>query len=171
MRASVIPLLAPLVLFAASAGEGSAQSVNTTVTDTTAIRGVIRSLRPQAEIRVRSKGTLTDGLLQRSPADSLTIRRGGTAGTSVPISWIDSLWSRESRGGRGALIGGVLGAAFLGALGSGVDDVVGAFCDPDYCEKSGGSNAALGAVAGGLSGAVVGLIVGKSMKRWKPRYP
>ena len=175
MRVRIILFVASLVVFAGTTSRTSAQTSDSSTVPasdrTVKLRDAIRTLQPQAEIRASSRGVLTEGRLLMLSHDSVWIGQGRTEPAALSVSAIDRLWSREGSGARGALIGGLLGAAFLGALGSNVDDLTDAFCDPSYCEKSGGSSTVLGVVAGGLGGAIIGLMVGKGMKRWKSHYP
>jgi hypothetical protein len=176
MRVRVVAFFSSLILSTAcgrNVGAQVATEATSAAETNTALRKAIGNLRPQSEVRVGLSGSVTRGWLRHSTQDTLWIESSGTGMTPVAVNRIDKLWSRENSAAQGAFIGGLLGALFLGAIGATADKVVNdiLFCDPAYCESSGGSNAAVGALVGGFGGAVVGIVIGTRVRRWQSRYP
>ena len=87
----------------------------------------------------------------------------------IDLSAIDTVWVPQSSAGRGALIGGLVGALALGVLGS---VAVSDFCSNQSCNGDGAlTGAAVGGAVGFAGGALVGALFGALSPRWKQRFP
>jgi hypothetical protein len=109
---------------------------------------------------LQSPAVTADGLLvgTRTPADS-------TPGL-IPWSQVGRVRTEVSLAGRGALIGGILGAGALGGLAGAISSQVG----PRPSNEASAGLVAIGAVIGGAAGAGLGALVTSSGKRWTDAY-
>jgi hypothetical protein len=108
-------------------------------------------------------GFVFGSVLSASP--TFVTLRTDSATIEVPARRVDSLWVREgTHAGRGALIGGAVGAAFLGAVFSGL-------CQPrEGCTNRGVAILA-GAVVGAVPGSLLGALIGLAVPKWQRRIP
>lgn len=114
------------------------------------------------QLRLVYSPTITDGGIQipKPPAAP------ESAAVLIPWSRVDRVGTEVSLAGRGALVGGLLGAAALGALAGAVSADAGLF--PTY-EVDPGAVAG-GAVIGGLAGAALGALITAPIRRWGSIY-
>jgi hypothetical protein len=133
---------------------------------------VAAEMGANARLRVRwDQGRLTEGeLVWGSPrADALgLLSDDGTI--EIPYSRIDSLWTRETRSGEGAAIGGLIGAAagalFLLGVGAATCDAPGG-CD--FAPSAKGLGLFIG--GGAITGAFFGALVGAESVSWEVAFP
>jgi hypothetical protein len=127
------------------------------------VSGALRSLDPGAPVRVSTAGHRAEGRL--GPVDDSTLTLNGKQGVSqFRVAAIDSLWRRGRHTGRGAIVGGVVGAGlFTGFL----QLIVAITCDSDtQCHRDHNRAWAAGIVIGGSGGALLGAGVGSLFHRW-----
>lgn len=124
----------------------------------------LRSLPSDVVVRLSAAGKRSEGRLGQTSDDSVTLMlRQGVS--SVALASVDTIWRKRRHVGRGALIGGVVGAGlFTGFL----HLIVTAFCDADAsaCRKDHNRAWAAGIVLGGSGGALLGAGVGSLFPRW-----
>lgn len=108
-------------------------------------------------------GFVFGSVLSASP--TFVTLRTDSATIEVPARRVDSLWVREgTHAGRGALIGGAVGAAFFGG-------VLGGLCQPrEGCTNRGVAMLA-GAVVGAVPGGLLGALIGLAVPKWQLRLP
>jgi len=127
----------------------------------------LRSFEPAIRLRIRTVNRgIHIGRLERVERDTLYLmpERGSA---TVGIDAIDRLWARGTASKKGAVIGGVTGAA-LGAAGFALFSY--GICDAAECSVDGRA-AVLGAVVGGVAGAVTGAVLGAMFGRWELKFP
>ena len=115
-------------------------------------------------LRIESPGSTLHGPFERFAADTLWLR-SADAERSVPIASdsIRSVWIRGNGSGKGAVIGGTIGAVLsLAMAGVIVAEVEG--------ETNAGGFVAMGAL-GFAGGAMIGALFGSSQERWHRHYP
>jgi len=127
----------------------------------------LRSFEPEVRLRIRTVNHgIHIGRLERVERDTLYLmpERGSA---TVGIDAIDRLWVRGTASKKGAVIGGVTGAA-LGALSLALFSY--GICDAAECRVDGRATV-LGAVVGGAAGAVTGAVFGAMFGRWELKFP
>ena len=149
--------------FARAQGTAAPDSVRQAAIITAALGGV----RPGNRIQVHTGGLgRVQGSLAALSGTSLSL---DTPPANVSLGRIDSIWVWQSRKGRGALLGGAVGAVLGGllavAVGSGPP-----FCGVDYgnCDPK-ALLFAKGAVPGAAVGGMLGFAVAHS--RWRLVVP
>ena len=151
--------VAGLVLLASSPGHAQQLDSLAIVQRTQALSRLADGQR--VRIRAGGIGWVDGRVVSRSPM--LVTVRSESSTVEVPAARIDSLWTHGTRAGKGALIGGAVGALSFGAIA--------AMICPRECDASSGTAAvgagAFGAVLGGAVGAVIGAIV----PHWRLRIP
>lgn len=130
---------------------------------------VLPTLKPGARLRIEAGSDRLIGRLDSLTGESAFLAVGGQR-RAVPIRDINGLWVRRGRGAKGALIGGVLGAAVLTGVAhlmvSGLCDDVVTGCHRDHQRAWG-----YGIILGGTGGALVGAGIGSFVTAWERRVP
>ncbi|MDX2262775.1 MAG: hypothetical protein SFU84_13875 [Gemmatimonadales bacterium] len=128
----------------------------------------LSALRSGAHLRVALAGDLVNGRFATVTPSTLTITTD-SGPRAIPLQNITTVWERKRHGARGALIGGVIGAAaFTGFL----HLIVSAFCETsDGCAKDHRRAWGYGIVIGGAGGGLVGAGIGSLFTRWEQRAP
>ena len=131
------------------------------------------TLEPGDLIRVRTTtGNVVTGPLTTPIGDSVVIGDpvGQGAAYQFSISEVSVLWERGRAQKSGALIGGIIGAAALGFLGS-VGCLIGRSDDGDIGNEGQWVDCALiGIGVGGLGGGLIGFGIGSAVPKWHRRY-
>jgi hypothetical protein len=129
--------------------------------------GALAHLRASEPLRLHlpSEGRVTGRFLSAS-RDSIVLMVGRTRRT-VPAQMPDSIWVGHSRGGRGALIGGLAGAA----LGAGAGALLSGICSDGGDSSPCYAYIPLGGLAGGAVGGLLGLLVGSSVTSYHRQVP
>lgn len=129
---------------------------------------VLPTIKPGSRLRIEAGNALMTGKLDSLTADRLVIN-GADGRSSIPINTINTVWVREGRGARGALIGGLIGAtvttAFFHAIVSGLCDAVDG-CHRDHVRAWG-----YGIAIGGAGGVLIGAGVGSLVQGWDKKAP
>ena len=152
--------------------EAYAQAANPTVETDEPMRRALESLPPRAQIRAISNGVSIRGRFLGISADTIRIATATDASVTLPFATVSELSTRETRGGRMAIVGAVFGALFVGTLAHTVESSIDAvLCEPLACEKQdNASSTALGILVGGAAGGAAGFAIGRTMVRWRVRY-
>ncbi len=129
---------------------------------------VLPAIKHGTRLRIEAGNALMTGRLDSLSADQLRIL-GADGRSSIPIRTITTLWVREGRSAKGALIGGVIGAVVFTGL---LHYIISAFCDSsEGCagdhRRAWGYGISLGGAGGALIGAGVGALVGG----WEQKAP
>ena len=91
-------------------------------------------------------------------------------GADTQVVWlraVDSVWTRGRAWKTGAIVGGAVGMALLGAFTS---VIVSGLCEVD-CDNAGLEGAVVGGLVGLGGGALLGAAVGAAIPKWKRRFP
>lgn len=122
------------------------------------------ALRPGAHLRVALAGDLVKGRFASVTPFTLTIETD-SGQRAIPLQNITTVWERKRHGARGALIGGVVGAAaFTGFL----HIIVSAFCESTTgCKDAHRRAWGYGIVIGGAGGGLVGAGIGSLITKWE----
>jgi hypothetical protein len=125
-------------------------------------------LRVGTRLRIATAGEVVQGRLALVTPSTLTITTD-SGQRAIPLQNITTVWERKRHGGRGALIGGVIGAAgFTGFL----HLIVSALCDSsDGCTRDHRRAWGYGIVLGGAGGGLLGAGIGSLFTRWEQRAP
>lgn len=164
MKKTIGFLISAMLVMVGSLGGQSVQNGQLGVTRDAALSQAVSQLGPRARVRVSAGATVTEGELIGRTYDGVTVETRAGGSTPIPINTIEGMWMRRNYIGRGAAIGGGLGAVAMGALSH-------AFVT-GMCERTTGCGseaigaALLGAVVGGAGGIVVGGAVGMITRRW-----
>ena len=97
----------------------------------------------------------------------LTVREEGTD-RAMPLASVREVWVEERATGRGAMIGGGIGAGALMLHGY---VVVRGMCEGGPCTDDLVIVLPLGALVGGTAGGLIGGGIGYLTKAWERRYP
>jgi hypothetical protein len=127
----------------------------------------LQSFEPEVRLRIRTINYgIHIGRLERVASDTVYLQpqRGSSA---VGIDAIDRVWVRGTATKKGAVIGGVTGAA-LGALSFAMFSY--GVCDAAQCSVDVGATVT-GAVVVGLVGAATGAVFGAMFGQWHPKFP
>src|SRR3989475_5479100 len=157
-------LLAVLVawLVATVSSVACAQQSDTSPPGTRAAR-VLAGLESGQHVRIRTNAEgLVEGRVLSTSESFVTIRSAGSA-TKIPAASVDSLWTRSTHAGRGALVGGATLGLGFGALAASV-------C-PRECDISSGTAFVRGGLVGVALGGVIGGLVGLAGPSWRRRVP
>lgn len=124
--------------------------------------------RSGSTIRVHTISERTSGTLERLGMRSVALRQGDGM-REVALADIIRVDRRRRSAGRGALIGGAIGAAaFTGFL----HLIVSAFCEStDGCQRDHNRAWGYGIVLGGAGGGLLGAGVGSLIPRWEQVTP
>jgi len=88
---------------------------------------------------------------------------------TIPLQNITTVWERKRHGARGALIGGVIGAAAFTGF---IHLMVSALCDStEGCQDDHRRAWGYGIVLGGAGGGLLGAGIGSLFTRWEQRAP
>lgn len=119
-------------------------------------------------VRVSADGRRVQGRIAAIEGDNLVLSVDDTR-RPIVIAEIDSLWRRRGAYGKGALVGGVVGAAaFTGFL----HFVVSIACESsDGCRDDRRRAWGYGLVLGGAGGALLGAGIGGLFNRWERLEP
>ena len=103
----------------------------------------------------------TEGRLLTQGQSELVLT-GGSGPVRVPVTTVDSLWTRRRSTGVGALVGAILfgGLGALAATSSALEENAG----------SARSTVALAGI-GALAGSLIGAVIGHGIPTWQRRYP
>lgn len=131
-------------------------------------RNTLQQVGADKLIRVSVDGSRLQGRIRAIEGDDLLLAVGDRP-TRVPITAIDTLWRRRGAYGKGALIGGALGAAaFTGFL----HFVVTIACESsEGCADDRRRAWGYGLVLGGAGGALLGAGIGGLFNRWERLEP
>jgi hypothetical protein len=131
---------------------------------------VLRNIEPGTHLRIalRPRGHI-EGAFLRSTSGVVRLRSLDHA-VDVAVARIDSLWSKRSRTGRGAIVGGAIGAVtgvmITWRVSNALCDSTSGGCDPapthTWLLMIGG---------GGLVGSGIGLVLGAKSSRWELEFP
>ena len=142
----------------------SVQDGQVGVTRDAALGQAVRQLERRARVRVSAGTTVTEGEVTGYSYDRVTVETRNGSSMPIPINTIDGMWTRRDYTGRGAAIGGGIGAAVLGAYGFAA--ATGMCEQATGCGGAGVAVGLLGAAIGGAGGIVVGGAVGILTRRW-----
>jgi hypothetical protein len=128
----------------------------------------LTTIRAGTRLRIATAGEMVQGRLESVTPTLLTIT-ADSGSRAIPLANITTVWERKRHGARGALIGGVIGAAaFTGFL----HVIVSALCDStDGCPRDHRRAWGYGIVLGGVGGGLIGAGVGSLFTRWEQRAP
>ena len=164
MKKTIGFLISAMLAMVGSLGGQSVQNGQLGVTRDAALSQAVRQLGPRARVRVSAGAKVTEGELIGRTYDGVTIETRAGASMPIPINTIDGMWMRRNYIGRGAAIGGGLGAAAFGALGHAF---VTGMCDRTTgCGSEAMGATLLGALVGAAGGVVVGGAAGMLTRRW-----
>jgi hypothetical protein len=125
-------------------------------------------LRVGARLRVATAGDLLQGRLE-SVSPTLLSMTTDSGSRAIPLANITTVWEGKRRGAKGAVIGGVLGAAALTGF---FHVIVSAFCESATgCDDDHRRAWGYGIVIGGAGGGLIGAGVGSLFTRWEQRAP
>lgn len=125
-------------------------------------------LRPGAHLRVSLAGDLVQGRFTTVTPSTLTIATD-SGQRAIPLQNITTVWERKRHGARGALIGGVIGAAAFTGF---IHLMVSALCDStEGCKDDHRRAWGYGIVIGGAGGGLLGAGIGSLFTRWEQRAP
>ena len=100
--------------------------------------------------------------------DSLALRTNAGPPTTLALDEVQAAWSRKHQAGRGALIGGIAGAALGVAFGL----LAQAFCEGESSDCGSPAGAAIvGGLSVGAIGTGLGALIGAAIPVWKPLAP
>jgi hypothetical protein len=121
----------------------------------------------QREVRLSLQQTRLIGRLTDVTEDRATVAE--SSGTrAIDLGAIDTIWVRRTAVGKGALIGGAIGAVglgvFLGLLGD-------ALCESTNCGNETLGAALIGVGLGAAGGGLIGAGIGLAIPVWKRRFP
>jgi hypothetical protein len=131
----------------------------------------LATVAPGTFLRVRFDSDTWEGGSWRVTADSLVL---GTAAAAqpLPLGSIAAVDERRARSGRGARIGGIVGAV-MGATALAI--AARSSDDDGFCESDCGVGSTFpvligGALGGALAGAFLGAVTGSFFPAWVPVY-
>ena len=129
---------------------------------------VLPTIKTGSRLRIEADRALMTGRLDSLTADRLVLN-GADGRSAIPIRTINTVWVRQGRGGRGALIGGVIGAAaFTGFL----HLIISGLCEStDGCSRDHVRAWGYGIAIGGAGGALIGAGVGALVQGWERKAP
>lgn len=128
----------------------------------------LATLRPGAHLRVSLAGDLVDGRFASVTPAALTIVTD-SGQRAIPLRNITTVWERKRHGARGALIGGVIGAAAFTGF---IHLMVSALCEStEGCAADHRRAWGYGIVLGGAGGGLLGAGIGSLVTRWEQRAP
>ena len=134
------------------------------------VRDLVSAMEMGAPLRVRWDSTnLKTGDLLPPSGDLLRLEVDDLP-VDVPFASVDSLWVRRNRTGRGAVLGGFIGAG-LGALATwGINEAI---CDSPTgdCEAPPTTTWALTTGGGLVVGGLLGAAIGAGTVRWEVVFP
>jgi hypothetical protein len=129
---------------------------------------VLPTIKPGRLLRIEAGNALMAGKLDSLTTDRLVLN-GVDGRSSIPIHTINTVWVRQGRGAKGALIGGAIGAALTTAF---LHIVVSGLCDStDGCHRDHVRAWGYGIAIGGAGGALIGAGVGSLVQGWDKRAP
>ena len=129
---------------------------------------VLPTIKPGSRLRIEAGNALMTGKLDSLTADRLVLN-GADGRSSIPIHTINTVWVRQGRGAKGALMGGVIGAALTTAF---FHLMVSGLCDStDGCHRDHVRAWGYGIAIGGAGGALIGAGVGSLVQGWDKRAP
>lgn len=124
----------------------------------------LSALRSGAHLRVALAGGLVNGRFASLTPSTLTIATDSGA-RAIPLQNITTVWERKRHGARGALIGGVIGAAAFTGF---IHLMVSALCDStEGCKDDHRRAWGYGIVLGGAGGGLLGAGIGSLFTRWE----
>jgi hypothetical protein len=122
------------------------------------------TLRPGAHLRISLAGDLVKGRFASVTPSTLTLATD-SGQRAIPLANITTVWERKRHGARGALIGGVIGAAAFTGF---IHLMVSALCDSgDGCARDHRRAWGYGIVLGGAGGGLLGAGIGSMFTRWE----
>lgn len=158
LRVALAFLVASLNSLAAAAQDQS---------PTPALTGALAELHPNTLVRLHAPPTgRISGHFLSAPVDSVVLRVGQSEHT-VPSHLVDSLWVGRRHGGRGALIGGIIGMGVGIGLGAAYSSLCSDGGDSDPCP---GMIPLLG-LGGGAAGGLLGYLIGSAFTTYHRRVP
>lgn len=164
MKKTIGFLTSAMLVMVGSLGGQSVQDRQLGVTRDAALTQAVRQLERRARVRVSAGATVTQGEIIGYTNDGVTVETRAGSSTPIPINTIDEMWTRRDYTGRGAAIGGGVGAVAMGTL---THAFVTGMCErATGCESEAIGAALLGAVVGGAGGSLVGSVVGALTRRW-----
>lgn len=129
---------------------------------------LVAALRPGRDVRVTAEEKYFEGRVRTVRGDTVTLDLGG--GTrEVRLGAVERAYVRTRATAQGAIIGGIAGAALVGALGL---LAVQALCEqPSGCSSDYPTAILIGGGIGFGGGAIVGAGLGALSHRWQRVYP
>lgn len=129
---------------------------------------VLPTIATGSRLRIEAGNALMTGKLDSLTLDRLVLN-GADGRSSIPINTITTVWVRQGRGAKGALIGGVIGAAVTTAF---FHLIVSGLCDStDGCHRDHVRAWGYGITLGGAGGALIGAGVGALVQGWEKKAP
>lgn len=126
------------------------------------------TLRPGAHLRISMAGDLVTGRFASVTPSTLTLATD-SGQRAIPLANITTVWERKRQGARGALIGGVIGAAAFTGF---IHLIVSALCEStEGCAADHRRAWGYGIAIGGAGGGLVGAGIGSLFTRWEQRAP